>query len=282
MSFLNVFQDGSSGVEIFSPSGTNPFQNVLIQNPNCVQRDYDRSMKGYVVSVFSKGRVSTKVQIPKKQGTTLGLKQRFICFQVCLAEESNFSVEFLVTDSNNCRRRIGVSTAQKVENISPLHILLPLPKSQMGGGWITLVIDFSSIFSLQHNTNLKSLDCIFLYPCCKVRKIFTLPVYDGISSIPPSYHFPVGVAGGELRIPSNISKALPSLAEKGNQENTPHKKVNRGPDDRRGVQQSTVDDRSLIQEVRRGHMLSEKEKNILLYKIERLYLHLKHLKIVTE
>jgi hypothetical protein len=205
MSFRHIYQEGTSGVEIFSPSGTNPFKSTRIENDSAIHREYDRSIKGYIVSIISKDRSSTNLHFPKNQGHTLGLSQRYLCFQLLLFKDQPFSIDLVISDSKNCRRRVTFSTAQKSVNVNNLHLLFPLDKTKLIDNWLTLVVDLLHVSTYDSDAALKSLDSIVLYPNCKLRKIYTLPDCQESFYIPTSWQFPKGIETAIWQIPEEIT-----------------------------------------------------------------------------
>jgi hypothetical protein len=49
--FSQTYQNGDYGIEIFSPSGNDPFKLCKLANESNIQKVYDRDVKGYMVSM---------------------------------------------------------------------------------------------------------------------------------------------------------------------------------------------------------------------------------------
>jgi hypothetical protein len=197
--FSQVFQGGSNGVEIFSPSGTDPYKIMLLFNESAITKTYDRNIKGYYVAMEQESTV-TKVQCPKKHNTSLGITQPVLCFQLQFIDNKNFSIECAILDDQNQRRRLHFSTNFRELDSNALHVRIPWSKDYSGfeGKWVTVCINLEDICRRSFkNVAYRTLESFIIHPACRIRKIFSLPAQSletaPLVTIPTSFDFPIGV-----------------------------------------------------------------------------------------
>ncbi|XP_029456858.1 uncharacterized protein C3orf67 homolog isoform X2 [Rhinatrema bivittatum] len=140
------------------------------------------------------------MQLPKENKQTLGLIQQFLILQVNVPLGKDFSIELLVTDLGNIKRRLYLSTVHKELSSTPLHAKIPLFIIRRKI-WCNLCIDLVAFTSgIFKGAVFQSLDGIIVSANCKLRKIFTMklkpqgtPEEDDIYVVPPMAEEPTDV-----------------------------------------------------------------------------------------
>lgn len=136
---------------IFSPSGKDPFNNVLIVNPTEVKKEYIRETRGYVLQVSSNNSIgSSSIKIPKNNEDSLNITSPLLFLQLKLLPPFNFSFEielYIIKNENLSKRRFEFSSSLKTPSKQPLNMRLPF--------------NFEKLISLQ---NEKSIN-----PNCKLK-----------------------------------------------------------------------------------------------------------------
>jgi hypothetical protein len=108
---------------------------------------------------------------------TVGLVQRFLCFQIHIPVGSPCSFELGFTDGLGSRRRIFLSSAFPRMEVNPLHAKLPLDHSHqvVRGCWLSLCFDLEAMVAHCFPTvEFRSLDHVLIGADCRVRNVFTL------------------------------------------------------------------------------------------------------------
>ena len=167
--FQNSYQGGSS-LEVFSPAAKNPLDKW--KTSGVVSKQYDKAVKGYIVSLES---ASAKMQLPRdEKKTPLGIVQPFLVFQIFLPPGKTFQIELAVSDSAKQRRRLMFTPGPKDLVLNPLHARIPNAFVQ-NNTWLNLCIDVPSIFhECFKGSVFRSIDLIALSASCFCRKIFSL------------------------------------------------------------------------------------------------------------
>eukprot|EP01031_Cornospumella_fuschlensis_P028181 gene28181-34029_t len=208
--FSSVYQKGSTGVEIFTPTGKEPFKNVLCRTEINSAKFYDRNIKGYAILLDSESH-NPAFQIPRKDSDSLGVSQSIVCIQLqCVSEKKTASVEFILRDDQRQRRRLHFSNRFRELSINPLHAQVPWPISSSDDSdfpWCSWVLDLSSLCLQCFQTQFSSLEGVRIYGTMHLRKLFSLPrnavIGDGEGEamgmwdvrnllIPVSMDFPAG------------------------------------------------------------------------------------------
>jgi hypothetical protein len=203
--FSNVYQNGDNGIEVFSPSGNDPFRHIKLVNENHIHKVYERTVKGYVVSMERESS-TTALICPKLQKDSLDIHQSLLILQLrLLGMASPFSLELVVHDSRRQRKRLHFSTSFKDIHVNSLHVSLPW-KQPRHDLFTNVVIDMMQLVHQSSNgvDEFVSLDSFIIHPCCQLRRIFTLPrkyLVSGLSGglstslieIPAKYDFISGV-----------------------------------------------------------------------------------------
>ena len=181
---------------VFKSSGSRPLDRCCAKG--AVTRVYDRSAKGYVLTL-SGGR-STSVLLPKKKNASLGLtpSRPFLVMQIFVPRGRPFTTEIIISDDKLTRRRLVFSTAFKEELYGELHAQIPLHGLERGK-WTNLVVDMLSITNecFEDDTGGSSFrvcDNITVHSVCKLRNIFTVRTNPhGLAGIPTPLAFASGV-----------------------------------------------------------------------------------------
>ncbi|XP_038552902.1 uncharacterized protein C3orf67 homolog isoform X2 [Micropterus salmoides] len=169
--FKNNYQGGAV-VEIFSGQGKDPAARwKLCGGPSAIHKEYDKEVKGFVYCLEGSSQ-TVKMQIPENGKVSLGLLQRFLVLQVNIPQSKDFSIELVITDSENLKRRLHLSTVHKELSSTLLHAKIPFVRLKRNI-WSTLCIDLVSFTGELFKGFLK-LDGITLFATCKVRRIFTM------------------------------------------------------------------------------------------------------------
>lgn len=176
--FSSVYQNGEYGIEIFSPSGNEPFKICRLNNESNIKKVYDRTIKGYMAALEKEG-VTTSIQIPRSSKSTLGITQPLLVIQMQLHPEKGFSMELILLDSGRHRRRFLLSTNFKDVDSNNLHVSIPWVQPDRED-WTNVAINLSDLVSRYSastsGVSYVSLESFTIQPVCRIRKIFTLPI----------------------------------------------------------------------------------------------------------
>nr|XP_041574632.1 protein CFAP20DC isoform X6 [Taeniopygia guttata] len=171
--FRNHYQGGRF-VEIFSAQGKNPGAKwKIFGNPSAISKEYDKELKGFVF-VLEGNSLTNKMKLPRETKQTLGLVQQFLTLQIFVPLGKDFSTELLITDFDNIKRRLYLSTVHKELSVTPLHAKIPLfmIKRKI---WCNMCIDLAAFtYEIFKGAYFRSLDGIIISANCKLRKVFTL------------------------------------------------------------------------------------------------------------
>eukprot|EP01038_Epipyxis_sp_PR26KG_P016340 gene16340-22261_t len=212
--FSSQYQLGDSGIEIFSPSGNDPFKIFKLNHAgtsnNNIQKVYDRNIKGYMLSI-PKASALTNIQCPNSSRESLGIIQPFFVLQ-CQLLGQGFNLEIVVLDQQQSRKRLHFSTNFKEFDATALHTRIPWIDHNINGKWMNVLLDLSTLVPICFKgSQFSSVDSFTIRPVCNIRKIFTLPhnsiiitdTFVGNNNqlsrlisdvnIPNHYNFPIGV-----------------------------------------------------------------------------------------
>ncbi|XP_041281931.1 protein CFAP20DC [Onychostruthus taczanowskii] len=179
--FRNHYQGGRF-VEIFSAQGKNPGAKwKIFGNPSAISKEYDKELKGFVF-VLEGNSLINKMKLPRETKQTLGLVQQFLTLQIFVPLGKDFSTELLITDFDNIKRRLYLSTVHKELSVTPLHAKIPLfmIKRKI---WCNMCIDLVTFtYKIFRGALFQSLDGITISANCKLRKVFTLKFKPPVTS----------------------------------------------------------------------------------------------------
>ncbi|TRZ21947.1 hypothetical protein HGM15179_005236, partial [Zosterops borbonicus] len=135
--------------------------------------EYDKELKGFVF-VLEGNSLINKMKLPRTTKQTLGLVQQFLTLQIFVPLGKDFSTELLITDFDNIKRRLYLSTVHKELSVTPLHAKIPLSMIKRKI-WCNMCIDLVTFtYEIFRGALFQSLDGIIISANCKLRKIFTL------------------------------------------------------------------------------------------------------------
>ncbi|CAN8186318.1 unnamed protein product [Coccothraustes coccothraustes] len=171
--FRNHYQGGRF-VEVFSAQGKNPGAKwKIFGDPSAISKEYDKELKGFVF-VLEGNSLINKMKLPRETKQTLGLVQQYLTLQIFVPLGKDFSTELLITDFDNIKRRLYLSTVHKELSVTPLHAKIPLfmIKRKI---WCNMCIDLVTFtYEIFRGALFQSLDGITISANCKLRKVFTL------------------------------------------------------------------------------------------------------------
>ena len=160
-----------------------------------VHRVYDRSVKGFVFYLDKPSTATMQLPVSTKR-VSLGLSQRYLVLQMRgMGTKKPITIEVCTLDNKARRHRLHLSTKFKEGDTKSLHAQIPLEPLQEQT-WFHVVLDLTALSDHHFQAPYVGIDSICLHPCCRVRKIFTLPavdVYDGTTfNCPDAFEFPIG------------------------------------------------------------------------------------------
>ncbi|XP_053809675.1 protein CFAP20DC isoform X3 [Vidua chalybeata] len=126
------------------------------------------------ISYIKRNSLINKMKLPRETKQTLGLVQQFLTLQIFVPLGKDFSTELLITDFDNIKRRLYLSTVHKELSVTPLHAKIPLfmIKRKI---WCNMCIDLVTFtYEIFRGALFRSLDGIIISANCKLRKVFTL------------------------------------------------------------------------------------------------------------
>ncbi|OMJ70327.1 hypothetical protein SteCoe_31729 [Stentor coeruleus] len=169
--FQNAFQAGPS-VEVLYSCDKNPIWSI--NKPNW--KFYEKSVKGYIILIDSH---NTKLNIPSNDKQTLALVQPFLVLQIFIMPSQPFTLELVITDISNTKRRLVFSSTSKELITTPAHARIPNIVFARGT-WANISIDMTRIVNLCFANTFRSLDSITISSFCKLKRIFTMknPLVD--------------------------------------------------------------------------------------------------------
>ncbi|KAL9838485.1 protein CFAP20DC [Geothlypis trichas] len=181
--FRNHYQGGAF-VEIFSAQGKNPGAKwKIFGNPSAISKEYDKDLKGFVF-VLEGNSLINKMKLPRETKQTLGLVQQYLTLQIFVPLGKDFATELLITDFDNIKRRLYLSTVHKELSVTSLHAKIPLfmIKRKI---WCNMCIDLVTFtYEIFRGALFQSLDGITISANC--TSIVTSGPYEVSDDIPPT------------------------------------------------------------------------------------------------
>ena len=200
---FNSFQGGSA-LEILTIQAKDLTTKckLLGSSLNGGQRDFDKTIKSYILTLEGES-TRTKLVIPKDDKQSLCILQPYLIIQLWVASGASFSLEAMISDSSNQKRRILMSTNYKDVSVTSFHVKIPLTLLKRGL-WLNLCLDLKSIVADSFKgITFKSLESITVCANCKLRRVFTMKAqpkddfdihpdeqYIEFDQIPRSMQFP--------------------------------------------------------------------------------------------
>lgn len=168
--FKREYQGGSH-VMVLSAQGRDTLAHCKIMGS--VSHRYDKGIRGYI-HVLEGDSITTKIQLPSNDKTSLALVQSCLVLQVIVEKDARFIVELYVQVNKGGRRRIFFSSSMREPSISPLIARLPLI-TMVTGEWCNICFDLSSLVTeLFPGHTHKSLDSLVVGGACQLRRAFTM------------------------------------------------------------------------------------------------------------
>lgn len=205
--FANAFQKGDKGIEIFSPSGTDPLKHIALKNDDAIDKTYDRFVKGNILTL-NQTSVSSSISCPRSSSKLLGIFQPWFCLQLNISSGKSFSMELIVSEQNERHHRIHFSTNFRGWDANELHARIAWPKVHEDM-WVTYMLNLDDLCRSCFRSSFRSLDHFTVYSCCRIRKIFSLPLRTSDIIIPPNLDFPSGVSAEIflVTLPDRVDKS---------------------------------------------------------------------------
>uniref|UniRef100_A0A1I8HJ28 DUF667 domain-containing protein n=1 Tax=Macrostomum lignano TaxID=282301 RepID=A0A1I8HJ28_9PLAT len=166
------FQSGSQYYELFSAQGRGPAENWKVSGSS-IRKVFDKELHTYVYSL--EGSPSTcKMTLPSDKRKPLSIVHGFLCLQVFLAQNAEFSFELIVTDSGGNRRRLLFSTTVRETACDQLMAKIPLLNSSAKNSWNTLAVDLRAfVAELWREQRYRSLDRVSVAANCRLSRVST-------------------------------------------------------------------------------------------------------------
>ncbi|OQS07870.1 hypothetical protein THRCLA_00138 [Thraustotheca clavata] len=164
-----MFYQGAESVELLAAGGKDPVGKW--KTTGKVRREYEKGSKAFLVNM--EGTASaTKLALPKD--SKMGLSMRYLIFQVLIPAGKAVSLEFGVTDANNLRRRLLLSSAFRECAVHQLHAQIPF-QSVRRDAWVNLTFNVDALVSQMFpQVMLRSIDSIVLSGTWRIRRIFAM------------------------------------------------------------------------------------------------------------
>ncbi|KAM9813293.1 LOW QUALITY PROTEIN: protein CFAP20DC [Neosynchiropus ocellatus] len=171
---LLTYSQGAGAVELFSAKGSDPVGKWKLSGTSTsIRREYNKELRGLVYCLEG-GCQAVKMQMPANEKMSLGLVQQFLVLQVNVPKDKDFSIELVVTDKTQLKRRLYLSTVHKELSTTLWHARIPFVGLKRDV-WSTLFIDLVSFTgNLFKDAGFSSLDGISVSATCSVRRIFTV------------------------------------------------------------------------------------------------------------
>jgi hypothetical protein len=204
--FSSVYQNGDQGIEIFSASGKSPGHGWKI-SPT-IHRVYDRTVKGFVFLLEKPA--SASMQIPENIRETLDLTQRYFILQLRYSSNKAFTFEVTTYDQNHQRHRFHISSKFRQIDVKPFHVQIPFAPECEDNCWINFILDLKLLNEKYFHVAYSSINSISIQPCCRIRKVFTIPKLEMYPTFicPTSFDFPSGTITMTQVIPEWVEELL--------------------------------------------------------------------------
>eukprot|EP01033_Poteriospumella_lacustris_P002148 gene2148-1568_t len=165
--FSKAFQKGDGGVEIFSPTGTDPLRSLELKNKSAISKVYDRYIKGNCL-ILDQTSVSSSISCPSSSSKTLGIVQPWFCLQLNIPKGKSFSLELVVSETTGQHHRVHFSTSFRGWDANELHARIAWPK-EYDSLWVTYVINLEELCRVCFRSTFASLDHFTVYSTCQLK-----------------------------------------------------------------------------------------------------------------
>ena len=137
-----------------------------------IMKEFESHTKSYIFSLQFGG--VSMLSIPINEKHSLQINNSCLLFQFILFNTKSFSIEIVIRDKNDTKRRFNLTTSVKEIDSKSLYIKIPLIDYPLNI-WTNLIIDLESLTNHYFKTQtFKSIDNIHITGCLKIRKIFSL------------------------------------------------------------------------------------------------------------
>jgi hypothetical protein len=151
-------------------------------------------VKGFVYYLEKPSTATMQIPCPNKR-VSLGLSQRYLVCQMRGMAKKPITLEVCTLDGKSQRHRFHLSTRFKDSETNSLHAQIPLDELDEHI-WYHIILDLYALSDHHFDARYVGIESICIHPCCRVRKVFTLPaadIIDGTSfSCPDVFEFPIG------------------------------------------------------------------------------------------
>ena len=139
-------------------------------------KEFETHTKSYIYSLQFGG--VSMLSIPINEKHSLQISNSCLLFQFILFNTKAFSIEIIIRDKNDTKRRFNLTTSVKEIDSNSLYIKIPLTDYPLNI-WTNLIIDLESLTHQYFKTQaFKSIDNMHISGCLKIRKIFSLRSKD--------------------------------------------------------------------------------------------------------
>ena len=141
-----------------------------------ITKEFESHTKSYIYSLQFGG--VSMLSIPINEKHSLQINNSCLLFQFILFNIKSFSIEIVIRDKNNTKRRFNLTSSVKDIDSKSLYIKLPLVDYPLNI-WTNLIIDLEALTHHFFKTQaFKTIDNIHITGCLKIRKVFSLSSKD--------------------------------------------------------------------------------------------------------
>ncbi len=137
------------------------------------QKEFEKSIRSNVL-ILEGESTRSKVIIPKDEKQSLYILQPYLVIQLHVLPGVSFSLEAVVMDTSNQKRRILMSTSYRDISVTAFHVKIPLTILKRGH-WLNLCLDLASLVSDSFKgQSYRALESVVICANCRLRRVFTL------------------------------------------------------------------------------------------------------------
>ena len=141
-----------------------------------IMKEFESHTKSYIY-YLQFGGVSM-LSIPINEKHSLQINNSCLLFQFILFNNKSFSIEIVIRDKNDTKRRFNLTSSVRDIDSKSLYIKIPLVDYPLYI-WTNLIIDLEALTHQFFKTQtFKTIDNIHITGCLKIRKIFSLRTKD--------------------------------------------------------------------------------------------------------
>ena len=141
-----------------------------------IMKEFESHTKSYIYSLQFGG--VSMLSIPINEKHSLQINNSCLLFQFILFNTKSFSIEIIIKDKNDTKRRFNLTSSVKEIDSKSLYIKIPLLEHPLNI-WTNLIIDLESLTRQYFKTQtFKAIDNIHITGCLKIRKIYSLRTKD--------------------------------------------------------------------------------------------------------